>query len=512
MRTAAYCRFSSDKQNETSIDDQLRNIRAFASRHGWSEPRVFCDREITGARSDRLQYRTMLQAAGEFSVLLVDDMNRLARDQVELPRVVGELTFRGVRVIGVTDGFDNAREGYKLELGMRGIMGEAQLDALAKNTHRGLMGKALQGRCAGGLPYGYRVTSTGQRDINPAEAHWVVEIYKRFAAGETARAIAAELNRVGAPAARGGTWSMTAIYGDRRRGIGILANEIYRGRMIWNRSKWTKNPLNKNLRSRFERPKSEWVVSEHPELRIIDEDLWQAVERRFAEIHARTGGRKNPGAKPKYVLSGLMVCGVCGASMVVVDRYRYGCAANKDRGPDVCSNNLRVARARAETVLLQTVREELLSEQAFRAFESEARRVLKETAPDPAAARRALQEAERIRANLIENIRQGVVSPAVRAELLKAEAAVSAAQEALSSVERTQPSQMLPRARETWKRLVANVEKVEAVSEAREALRELLGTIKLTPENGGLVAELGVAQSEIAVVAGAGFEPATFGL
>lgn len=505
MRTAAYCRFSSDKQLETSIEDQLRNVRAHCDRVGWPAPIVFRDLELSGARADRPGYRAMLDAGArsEFDVLLVDDTYRLARDQVELPRAIRELKFRGIRVVGVSDGFDTDREGYKLEMGMRAIMGEAYLDNLAKTTHRGLTGRALKGFCAGGLPYGYRVTSTGERSIDPAQREIVCEIFQKYSSGTPPRSIAAALNARGVRAGRGGTWCASAIYGDMKRGIGILANQIYRGRMIWNRSHWPKDLDGR--RRRVERPESEWIITEHPELRIVDEALWQRVQARFAEVRHRMPSSRHPGARPKYLLSGLMKCGSCGATMVVVDRYRYGCAANKDRGPGVCTNGIRVARSLVEDRLLQVVREDLLSEQAFQAFAAGAREVLKTGAPDVASARRALLEAERVRANLVENIRQGVVSPAVRAALLQAEADVAGASEALERLQAFQPAQLLPRAREVQQRLVAKLGRVDDVVAARDALREILGEVRLIPEAGHLVAELDGGMSKIDVVAGARF-------
>ena len=139
MRTVAYARFSTDKQSDASIDDQARNIRRYCAQAGYPEPRLYADTEISGSRSDRPRYRELLAAAADnaFDALLIDDTYRLSRDQVEFPRVIRLLKFHGVRVIGVSDGFDSDREGYKLEAGMRGIMGEAYIDAIAKNTHRG---------------------------------------------------------------------------------------------------------------------------------------------------------------------------------------------------------------------------------------------------------------------------------------------------------------------------------------------------------------------------------------
>src|SRR5690606_16747477 len=130
---------------------------------------------------------------------------------------------------------------------------------LAKKTHRGLKGRALAGASAGGLPYGYRVTETGQRAIHEPEAVIVRRIFAEYLAGQSGRSIAAALNRDGIPAPRGGKWGMSAIRPDLKRGIGILGNPIYVGRQVWNRSRWVKHPET-GRRVRQERPESEWVV------------------------------------------------------------------------------------------------------------------------------------------------------------------------------------------------------------------------------------------------------------
>jgi len=63
MRTAAYCRFSSDAQREASIRDQLRNIEAYCTRTGWPAPALYQDQAISGSRNDRPGYRALLDAA-----------------------------------------------------------------------------------------------------------------------------------------------------------------------------------------------------------------------------------------------------------------------------------------------------------------------------------------------------------------------------------------------------------------------------------------------------------------
>lgn len=515
MRTACYLRYSSDAQREASIRDQLRNVEAYCDRMGWPSPAIYQDQAISGSRNDRPGYLAMIAAAEleAFDVLLVDDLSRLSRDSIESAQAIRRLKFSGVRVIGVSDGTDTGRDGYKLETGLRGLMSELYLDDLAKKTHRGLMGQALDGYSAGGLPYGYRSVHDGhghKRTIDEEQARWVRYVFERYAEGATVRQIADELNSQGVPSPRGGTWAHSALYPDSK-GVGMLGNPIYAGRQVWNRTAWVKDPTT-GRRRRTMRPRSEWVIIEAPELAIIDADTWQACEARSrgqkrATAAKRQAGKGAGGRGPKYLFSGLLRCGICGGAYVIQTPTQYGCATHKDRGPSVCTNGLKVKRSTIEAVLLAGVKRELLSDEAFRAFEAEARALLKAERPDPAHARRKLAHAQKELDNLMAAIKAGIITATTRAALEQAEHQAEEAREELKAIERYEPTQMLPRAKEIYRELVASLETVEDVTAAREALRQIVGEVKLIPENGTLTAEMqspGLAGAlQITVVAGA---------
>lgn|SRR5690606_1435613 len=199
MHTAAYLRYSSDQQREASIRDPLRNIEIYCERHGWEKPMVFQDEALSGARNDCPGYRAFIEAVRDrqFEVLLVDDLSRLSRDHIESAQAVHLLKFLGVRLIGVSDGLDTARNGYKLETSVRGLMAELYLDDLAEKTHRGLMGQALDGYSAGGLTYDYRTVPDGERgrrlEIDPEQADIIREIFRRYAEGWSCQRIVADL-------------------------------------------------------------------------------------------------------------------------------------------------------------------------------------------------------------------------------------------------------------------------------------------------------------------------------
>ena len=494
---------------------------------GWPVPVLFSDEAITGMRNDRPGYRSLVKALedGTFDMLLVDEYGRLARDHIEAAMFVRLLKFRGLRLIGINDGLDTDRHGYKFEAGIRGLMHENYIDELAKKTHHGLMGQALSGFSPGGLPFGYRSTGSEEdgykRNIHEPEAQWVRHIFGRYVLGDSPRKIAQSLNEQCIASSRGGTWAHTALYPDVK-GVGMLCNPMYAGRPVWNRTKWLHHPVT-GKRVRSMRPESEWVITEDPALRILEEDVWQAACARAASQRHGTSDRKTAtgkgsgGRSPKYLFSGLLRCGTCSAAYVMVDRYQYGCSYNRDRGASVCANSIRVARATIESVLLSDVRRELLGPAAYAAFEREAKEMLSRDAPDPTQARRALAHARKEAENIMNAIRAGIVTPGTKAALEAAEAGVTAATEALATIERFEPSKVLPRALEVYRGLVERLESVDDVSGARAALKQLLGgEIRIVSQDGVPYAEMknaglaGVCQ--LTLVAGARFELATFGL
>ncbi|CVI54348.1 hypothetical protein AGR7A_Cc10056 [Agrobacterium deltaense NCPPB 1641] len=81
----------------------------------------------------------------------------------------------------------------------------------------------------------------------------------------------------GRPGSRGRKWRDIAIRGHVSRGTGILNNESYIGRMVWNKRNYRKNPETERRTTRVN-DASEWVLIDVPEMRIVSDDLWQRVK------------------------------------------------------------------------------------------------------------------------------------------------------------------------------------------------------------------------------------------
>ena len=124
------------------------------------------------------------------------------------------------------------------------------LKDLADKTRRGLRGRVEAGRSGGGICYGYRVNRTlengdvskGHREIVPEEAATVRGVFDEYEQGISPKEIAKRLNRERIPGPNGSQWGPSTIHGHVGRGTGILNNELYVGRLVWNRQRYVKDP------------------------------------------------------------------------------------------------------------------------------------------------------------------------------------------------------------------------------------------------------------------------------
>src|SRR5207245_2889554 len=186
----------------------------------------------------------------------------------------------------------------------------------------------------GGFCYGYDVVPElgsdgrpvgGARRINEAEAGIILRIFREFAAGRSPRAIAAGLNADRIPGPGGRPWGDTTVRGHALRGTGILHNELYIGRLVWNRQRYVKDPRTGKRLARLN-PTSGWLITEVPQLRIVEDALWQQTQARLGAIHRSPGVAKARATefwlhrRARHLLTGLVHCGVCGAPLTAGGR------------------------------------------------------------------------------------------------------------------------------------------------------------------------------------------------
>src|SRR5580704_14571456 len=244
MRVALYARYSSDQQRAASIADQQRTCREFAARQDWAVVADYTDAAMSGASLMRPGFQSLMRdaLAGTFDMVLAESLDRFSRDQEDTAGLFKRLTFAGVRIVTVSEG-----DIGHLHVGLKGTMNALYLHDLAEKTRRGLRGRVEAGMSGGGLSYGYRVVRVlegqprGEREIHPGEAAIVQRIFRAFVGGVSPKAIGKTLNAEGIPGPMGVAWSPSTIHGHASRGTGILNNELYIGRLIWNRQRYVKD-------------------------------------------------------------------------------------------------------------------------------------------------------------------------------------------------------------------------------------------------------------------------------
>lgn len=359
QKVALYARFSTDKQSETSVEDQFRLCEFAVSRNGWEVVAKFSDEAKKGSvpLDVREGSAKLLNAAnkGDFDVIVVESLDRLSRDAIESQTFLRNMQFKNIRVMALSDGYDSENPSSMLLGAVRSAMGEMYLVDLACKTHRGMAGQVERGFAAGNAPYGYKnvkVSGGSEVEIVPEEAAIVNRIFTEYANGKSPHNIVADLNRDRVISSRGSDWHVSAVVGNEKKGCGILHNSLYNGVHIWNRSQWIKHPETKK-RVRRERPESEWMIEDRPDLRIVPKDLWQRSRERL-EKSRRKDGSKGRGGKSTTLFGGLISCGKCGGSVISINGHSYGCSNRRDKGAEVC-DGVNISKKKAEEKLLPAI-------------------------------------------------------------------------------------------------------------------------------------------------------------
>lgn len=541
MRVGIYARYSSDRQSDTSLRDQIRLCQALAQRRSWTIVEVYEDAAASGALRMRKGYQTLLTDAlsGKFDVVLAESLDRLNRDLEETARLYKRLKFVNVGIVTLSEGPIS-----EVHVSISGLMGEMYLKNLGEKTRRGLEGRVLAGKSGGGCCYGYDVVGidangkhvTGERKVNEAEAQIVREIFHRFAGGEGPRAIARALNERGVPGPSGRPWGDTTIRGHAKKGTGVLNNTTYIGRPCWGRQRYIKDPTSGRRVARLNSPGTEIVV-EAPHLRIVDQQLWEAVKARQAEVSRPLSNPHstvplNDLHRPRFLLSGLLVCGVCGGGYTITAKDRYGCARRSRQG--TCPNNRGIQRQELERRILDALQSSLVTPDLIAEFVSEYQaewnRLQGERRIAASERERRLADIKRKLSKIVEAIERGIITPTTKERLEALEAEKAQLERVPAEVA---PPLMHPNIAELYRHKVACLEKEladpEIAAEAKSVLRSLIRTIKVTPgtERGEVELELhgelaailaaGLGEKkkdrtlasriQVSVVAGVGFEP-----
>jgi site-specific DNA recombinase len=546
MRAAIYARYSSDLQSAASIDDQVRLCQERAGALGHDVVEIFSDYAISASNlRTRPGMLALMDAAraGHFVVVIAEALDRISRDQEDVAAIYKRLSHADVKLLTLAEGEIN-----ELHVGLKGTMNALFLKDLAEKTRRGQRGRVEAGRIPGGNSYGYRMIRRiaedgnlirGEREIHPDESAVVRQIFERYVAGVPPRAIAAGLNHQGIPSPRGGLWNASTINGSRQRKNGILNNELYLGRITYNRQRFVKDPDSGKRQSRVN-PEHLWVTKEVPALQIIDEATWEAAQTLRGRYSSQAGNKRQT---KKRLLSGLVRCGGCGGAMTIINRARYSCSARRERG--TCNCPVSISVVELEDRILNALkniligREELIAEFAA-SFREEVQRLRRSKHQNADIYRKELEKVNRSIERALTFILEGDGDPgSIRQKLSELEARKRDLERQLTQTDPSPALEIHPNLGELYRRKVYDLGALMmdevARPQAMEIIRGLIERIEVAPGGtrgkadvtlyGALASILDFALGSknaratangglgrVLMVAGAGFEPAAFRL
>ncbi len=235
---ALYARVSSDRQDvDLSVAAQMRALRDYAERNGYSVAREYVDEAESGRIADRPQFRRMLDEASKpeapFSEILVWKFSRFTRKREHAVAFKSMLRRKGVRVVSITEHADDSPTGKLMEAIIESV-DEFYSENLAEEVRRGMREAASRGFwVASRVPYGYRklMVQDGAKkrptlEPNPDTSPVVKRIFDMAEAGHGILDITRTLNDEGIANPTGRPWSKNGVHI-------ILRNEAYTGTLLW---------------------------------------------------------------------------------------------------------------------------------------------------------------------------------------------------------------------------------------------------------------------------------------
>lgn len=494
MRVAIYARYSSELQSDNSIDDQIKLVKSRLNNKEHTIVKEYSDAAISGTTLLRPGMAALLAAAREtprpFDMIAAESLDRISRDLADIAQIYKDLSFIGVNIWTVEDG-----EIGKIQIGIKGMMSEMYIDGMRDKIRRGCRGQTTRGKQPGGLSYGYKVAPEitergeiirGGRAINEDQAAIVRRIFRQYAAGVSPRDIAGQLNQEGVPAPRGKHWRASSIQGHRARQSGFLHNTLYIGQLQYGRTTFLKNPKNGKRVSKLGE-KDDIVTTQVESLRIIDDDLWEKVHSRMRQ---NIGRRPELQQRPKWLLAGLVHCGLCGGRMTPKDKERVVCMEAKESR--TCSNYQTIKKTELEERTLGRLKR-FLSEPRFvkqfiKAYHAERSAFEADKTKHILKTENELSDLVAEISHLVDAIANGANVPEIAQSLQEKSARRQTLEAELSALGTNSVTRIHPSAGNRFAQIIdemamalRNPDDIEAKTVAIERLRLLVSKVTVTP-------------------------------
>ena len=316
------------KAESNSISNQKELIRDFLKD---KEDIVVVSERVddgySGSSFERPGFQQMLEdiRRGAVDCVIVKDLSRFGREYIDTGRYIERLfPALGVRFIAVNDHYDSLRgdgQGDEILVPFKNLINDAYCRDISVKIRSHLEVKRKNGEFIGSFaPYGYQKDGEDRhRLVVDAYAAGVVrDIFRMKLHGMSQDAIAGKLNRDGilSPMEYKNSWGINFRTAFRVKAASgwspvavrrILENEVYIGNLVQGRQSTPNHKVKKSIR----KDKGDWVrVEKNHEPVVSERDF--AVVQKLLGMDTRTA----PDREGVYLLSGIAVCGDCGAPMV----------------------------------------------------------------------------------------------------------------------------------------------------------------------------------------------------
>ena len=341
MNIAAYCRVSTDKSDQlNSLETQKKFFTEYTEHNGHNLVRLYADEGISGTKiKNRKEFLQLMKDAkqGLFDMVVVKDISRFARNTVDLLQSIRTLKALGIETTFLTANMTVLGQS-EFVLTIFGALAQEESANTSKRIKFGKKMNAERGRVPN-IVYGYDKTIGDYFNlgINERESKVVRQIYDWYTKeGYGAAKIANMLNERKIKTKRNCSWSQNAV-------CRILTNELYTGKII-NGKEEVKDFL---TGTRAEKDESEWLVTDRPDIRIIEPEQFDRAQEILAGRHGAFNMKRERQSN-RYLFSTLIKCKECGWSFRRTVRtykntyVRWVCSGHNGKGADSCPNAVTI--------------------------------------------------------------------------------------------------------------------------------------------------------------------------
>jgi len=423
MRVVIYARVSSEEQREgQTIDSQIAELERFADAQGWVITSIYKDEGWSGAVLARPELDRLRDDASKrlFDLVLLNDVDRLARDVSHLGVIKRDLERHGIQVRFRKLPAEQSPTA-NLMVNILGSFAEFEREMITDRTRRGRRHKVeVRQQYLGSIaPYGYRYVTKdlaagkdGFLEIIPDQAAVIRQMYSWVdQTGLSAHGVVKRLNDLHIRPRKGGeSWGKSSV-------LRILRCETYVGLWHYNKHESYEPPMGQKFEYRRSlkcklrrRPREEWIPVRLPdELRIIEREQWERVQAQLARNYSFS--IRN--SKHLYLLKRLVECGGCHARYVGDPnhgRFYYRCHKRCKKYPTIREERLdqTVWEAVKEAILDPTIIVEQIKQREQKSAAHSSR-----SNQEAGEINQALQKIGEEEARILEAYRLGALTPAV---------------------------------------------------------------------------------------------------